>query len=345
MKGDLLQTTRRHPMRLRLLCLLSSIAVSRNMHCASHRRPGLSFSARTPEARLELGLQVDPLATAGSGFVLGGFVLLQLKIRTAMEAREARDAALEVLRKAQVLLLAGKFTPEEVDRVKTAANEAADAYEAARKIVALGGALLRVPDPGASDAERLLERQAPPPKPPPATSTTAAPDSLDGVRGLLGLENRAPSQPSDSLLPTGSSKATLKDAAIGLVFVLQIGWFLLSLTDPMGTPNPLLSAVLTRGGEAVDEIEARKAAESAEYRAMLQAAVDSGEAPPTCATRPLDDPLGGCANVLTTAPGAPAAPVTPVDDAGGSDAERERTRGLDANRAWIHAGQPSRRGV
>ena len=165
MKGDLMQTTRRHPMRLRLLCLLSSIAVSRNMHCASHR-PGLSFSARTPEARLELGLQVDPLATAGSGFVLGGFVLLQLKIRTAMEAREARDAALEVLRKAQVLLLAGKFTPEEVDRVKTAANEAADAYEAARKIVALGGALLRVPDPGASDAERLLERQAPPPKPP-----------------------------------------------------------------------------------------------------------------------------------------------------------------------------------
>jgi hypothetical protein len=92
----------------------------------------------------------------------------------------------------------------------------------------------------------------------------------------------------------------------------------------------------------VDEIEARKAAESAEYRAMLQAAVDSGEAPPTCATRPLDDPLGGCANVLTTAPDAPAAPV---DDAGGSDAERERTRGLDANRAWIHAGQPSRRGV
>ena len=312
------------------------------MHCASHRRPGLSFSARTPEARLELGLQVDPLATAGSGFVLGGFVLLQLKIRTAMEAREARDAALEVLRKAQVLLLAGKFTPEEVDRVKTAANEAADEYEEARKIVALGGALLRVPDPSASDAERLLERQAPPPKPPPATSTTAAPDSLDGLRGLLGLQNRAP---SDSLLPTGSSKATLKDAAIGLVFVLQIGWFLLSLTDPMGTPNPLLSAVLTRGGEAVDEIEARKAAESAEYRAMLQAAVDSGEAPPTCATRPLDDPLGGCANVRTTALDAPAAPVTRVDDAGGSDAERERTRGLDANRAWIHAGQPSRRGV
>ena len=343
MKGDLLQTTRRHPMRLRLLCLLSSIAVSRNMHCASHRRPGLSFSARTPEPRLELGLQVDPLATAGSGFVLGGFVLLQLKIRTAMEAREARDAALEVLRKAQVLLLAGKFTPEEVDRVKTAANEAADEYEEARKIVALGGALLRVPDPSASDAERLLERQAPPPKPPPATSPTAAPDSLDGVRGLLGL--RAPSQPSDSLLPTGSSKATLKDAAIGLVFVLQIGWFLLSLTDPMGTPNPFLSAVLTRGGEAVDEIEARKAAESTEYRAMLQAAVDSGEAPPTCATRPLDDPLGGCANVRNTALGAPTAPEDDARVAGGSDAERERTRGLDANRAWIHAGQPSRRGV
>ena len=333
-------------MRLRLLCLLSTITVSRNMHCAS-RRPSLSFSARTLGPRLELGLQVDPLATAGSGFVLGGFVLLQLKIRTAMEAREARDAALEMLRKAQVLLLAGKVTPEEVDRVKTAANVAADEYEEARKIVALGGALLRVPDPSASDAERLLERQAPPPKPPPTTSTAAAPDSLDGLRGLLGLQNRAPSQPSDSLLPTGSNKATLKDAAIGLVFVLQIGWFLLSLTDPMGTPNPFLSAVLTLGGEAVDEIEARKAAESTEYRAMLQAAVDSGEAPPTCATRPLDDPLGGCANVRNTALGAPS-PTAHEDDAsvaGGGDTERERTRGLDANRAWIHAGQPSRRGL
>ena len=51
----------------------------------------------------------------------------------------------------------------------------------------------------------------------------------------------------------------------------------------------------------------------AEYRAMLDEAVASGEAPPVCATRPLGDPRGGC----------------------GSDAEFARTRGLDASRGFI----------
>ena len=136
----------------------------------------------------------------------------------------------------------------------------------------------------------------------------------------------------------------------------QIGWFLLSLTDPMARPgqSPLLNAALTSGSEIVDRMEAKRAAESAEYAAMLQAhvatdacahalsttrlsqlaakptfqllaiirrvpyhartelestshqpstlsrapdvhsqaAVDSGEAPPTCATRKLSDPAG-----------------------------------------------------
>ena len=225
-----------------------------------------------------------------------------------MEKRESRDAALETLRKAEILLLAGKLTSGEVDGSRQAAKEAADEYERARKIVALGGALLRIPDPSAAAAERLNGQQrggvraegddrkepplrsVPPPDKPPA-------DSLDGVRTALGLQNRAPpEQPTESLLPSGSGSITLKDAAIGVVFVLQLGWFVLSLTDPMGTPNPLLRAALTAGGDAVDRREADKVAASTEYKAMLQAAVDAGEAPPTCATRRLDDPLGGCAN-------------------------------------------------
>eukprot|EP00966_Prymnesium_polylepis_P114720 2651154-Prymnesium_polylepis.1 len=63
-------------------------------------RTGASYR-RAAGPRLELGLQVDPAASAGSIFVLGGFVALQLKIRSAIAAREARDAAIETLRKAE----------------------------------------------------------------------------------------------------------------------------------------------------------------------------------------------------------------------------------------------------
>ncbi len=56
---------------------------------------------------------------------------------------------------------------------------------------------------------------------------------------------------------------------------------------------------------------------------MLRAAVENGEAPPTCATRPLGDPLGGCG-------GAAGAELPSV-----GDSEFARTRGLDASRAWI----------
>ena len=261
-----------------------------------------------PSPRLELGLQVDPAASAGSVFVLGGFGLLQLKIRSAIQKREARDAAAETFRKAEVLLLAAKLSPEEVESAQRALREAADEYEEARRLFAVGGALLRIPDPTAGEAERLLRPPSPPaaqqpqqpPQPPqPLSQSPPSSDALDGVRSALGLKdpNAPPPPPGDSLLPSGSASLTLKDAAIAFVFVLQLGWFLLSLTDPIGKPNALLEAALTSGGDYVDSMEARKAAESEEYRAMLQRAVDSGEAPPLCATAALNDPLGGCTRV------------------------------------------------
>ena len=250
---------------------------------------------------MELGLQVDPAASVGSIFVLGGFAALQLKIRSAIEKREERDAAIETLRKAEVLLLAGKLAPEEVERARQAAQAAKDTYEDTRKIAAIGGALLRIPDPSASAAERRLQdaaqakeqQQQPPPQPP--SPDARRDDPLDGVRAVLRLQKPDAPPSNGSLLPTGSRTLTLKDVAIALVFVLQVGWFALSLTDPMGEPNPMLRAALSSGGDMVDEREARRAAESAEYKAMLQAAVDRGEAPPTCATRRLSEATGGCA--------------------------------------------------
>jgi hypothetical protein len=110
--------------------------------------------------------------------------------------------------------------------------------------------------------------------------------------------------------------------------------FLLSLTDPIGAPGPVLNAALSSGGEIVDQLEAKRAAQSAEYRAMLQQAVDSGEAPPLCATRPLGDASAGCASEAAaggiSGEGEDAArPPRAMND------EFVRTRGLDASRGWI----------
>ena len=290
--------------------------------------------------RMELGLQVDPLATAGSLFVLSGFTALQLKVRGAIERREARDAARESLRKAEVLLLAGKLTPDDVERAAANAKNAVDEYEEARRIIALGGVLLRVPDPSASP-----EPSSPEPAPEGEPASRPGPsDPLDAVRDAMGLKNPdAPSKAPGSLLPTGSSSVTIKDVAILFVLVLQVAWFALSLTDPMGPAGPMLNAALTSGGEYVDQREARRAAESAEYRAMLQAAVDSGEAPPTCATRKLGEGLGGCASEQASGlelSNVETAASASSEAAQSADAEFARTRGLNANREWI-SGPPN----
>ena len=121
-------------------------------------------------------------------------------------------------------------------------------------------------------------------------------------------------------VPTRRELGCLAVLTIGVALTLQISWFLLSLTDPMGTPNPFVGSLLQSGGEMVDEREARRAAVDVEYAAMLRQAVESGEAPPPCATREIGDPLGGCR---------------------GADPEYARTRDLDADRAWIN-GPPAR---
>ena len=355
-----LRPPRAAPPRADLVAHLPPVAAGRSLlvpgGCSARARvsggcsAGLLRSAprarRAPPPRLELGLQVDPLATGSTLFVFGLLALLQLKIKSAEASRGTRDQAVETYRQAEVLLLAGKATPDEVQRALNAAEEAVAAYDDSRRIASLPGALLRLPDPTATEVERILKRQpqqpggqpappgatpaaAPPPPPsaPPSAPREARPtdDPLEGVRRALRLrEAETPSEaPSgSSLLPTGSASLTLKDVAIGIALALQICWFLLSLTDPMGTPNPILNAALSSGGEMVDQMEGRRAAESDEYAAMLRQAVESGDAPPTCATRKLDDPEGGCSGSDGRASGLGFGELT-------------RTQGLDANRAWI----------
>ena len=93
--------------------------------------------------------------------MLGSFAALQLKISKAQGYRESRDAALEAFRLAQVKQLDGKLAAEEVERVAAAARRAVEEYQAARRVVAVLGAELRIPDPTASKAQLLLRELYP----------------------------------------------------------------------------------------------------------------------------------------------------------------------------------------
>lgn len=185
--------------------------------------------ARAPAMRLDLGFQIDAGATAGSVFVLVGFVALQLRIRSAEASRDRRDAAVETLRVTQSALLAGTASSDDVRRAAEAALSAAAAYDDARQVLRVPGALLRIPDPTAEQARRLLApydpsiERAQPAGQSAAGSETDADDQLEGVRRALGLRDTA-GQGKGSLLPSGADSVTFKDVAIGFVLLLQIGW-------------------------------------------------------------------------------------------------------------------------
>ena len=106
-------------------------------------RPGRRCAGRCAAPCSELGFQVDPSATASSLLVLGSFAALQLKINKAQGYRETRDAALQAFRLAQLKQLDGKLAAEEVERAADAARGAVEAYQAARRVVAVLGAELR----------------------------------------------------------------------------------------------------------------------------------------------------------------------------------------------------------
>jgi len=275
---------------------------------AGPRAVGLRERLRSPSPKAELGLAApDPLTISGSIFVLGGFAWFQNKVRYATEKRKERDAAAEAFRKAQVLLLGGKMEAEAVEQAKIEFQNAAQDYDDARRLATLGDSLLRIPDPNAAEIQRLLGEQSrnddQTRELEPRTEQESEP--LDRVRGILGLKQQ-PGLPSKSVLPSGEKSVTPKDIAIGLVFLLQIAWFLVSLTDPIGSPNALMANVLSAGGDFVDNLEASKTRESTEDPEMLEAMAEPAE----------------------------GSEIIP------SDIELQRTRGLDANRNWI-VGKPT----
>ena len=196
---------------------------------ASRPPPHPRGSGRASPPRAELGFQVDPLATSSSLIVFGAYGGLQLKISRATSKRLERDAAAETLRKARVLLLAGKMTTDEVERVAASWQEAAEVYERERVIFGLQGVQLRLPDPSravependvASDAEEEGGAAEQPAAMQEQQQRRAEGDALTPVRRALGLRDAGAAR-SSSLLPTGSARVTIKDVAIGLVCQLD----------------------------------------------------------------------------------------------------------------------------
>ena len=135
-----------------------------------------------------------------------------------------------------------------MERVANAARGAVEEYQAARRVVGLFGAELRIPDPTATKAQAVLrdlypkeqlQRQVEARADSAGSLSQANGDGLDPLRERLGLlrpraegggEGAAGAAgvgggegaPSGSVLPTGSSRVTLKDAAIGLALLLQV---------------------------------------------------------------------------------------------------------------------------
>ena len=139
----------RRPLRLCVHVLCLAVAFAWSGPSTLHTRRHTAARAKAP--RLELGFQFDPATAIGPVFVLSGYVGLQLKIRQARAARVERDAAAELFRIAKARLLTGEFGVADVERAERAVQQAVVDYDEARLIVALPGALLRIPDPSARE--------------------------------------------------------------------------------------------------------------------------------------------------------------------------------------------------
>jgi hypothetical protein len=116
---------------------------------------------------MDMGFQADPVASAASISIIAGLGAFLSKMSGLGSLREQRDTAAETLRKARVLLLAGKLDLESYERAAAVAEAAAQEYESAKTILSLGNTQVQIGDPTAT---------------PPKRRTTEAPGSSQASR-------------------------------------------------------------------------------------------------------------------------------------------------------------------
>jgi hypothetical protein len=144
--------------------------------------------------------------------------------------RAQRDSAAESLRKAKVLLLAGKLDVESYERAVAAAKALAQEYEAAKTILSVGTTQVKIGDPTAAVnlREKVPENsRASPSRNDVPQMTQSALDSRGSGRPLLRPRANDGSEPESVSSPVG-------DVMFGFILAQLMALFLFSmLPDPV----------------------------------------------------------------------------------------------------------------
>jgi hypothetical protein len=172
-----------------------------------------------------MGFQADPVAAAASLSIMGGLGAFLAKMSSLGGLREQRDTAAETLRKARVLMLAGKLDLESYERAVSAAEAATQEYESAKTILAFGKTQVQIGDPTATPSKERTtgatgNSQASPRRNDVPQMTQAALGDSRGVRASEG-------SPSEN-------RSLLGDLMFGLTLAPLVAMFVFStLPDPV----------------------------------------------------------------------------------------------------------------
>jgi hypothetical protein len=182
---------------------------------------------------MDLGLQVDPVATAASISIMAGFGAFLSKISGLSSLRTQRDSAAESLRKAKVLLLAGTLDLESYERAAAAAKTSAQEYEAAKTILSVGSTQVQIGDPTAAANPRgkvpKNSRDSPSRNDVPQMTQTALDSRGSGRPQLRPRANEGP-EPESVSSPIG-------DIMFGFILVQLMALFMFSLL-----PDPVMES-------------------------------------------------------------------------------------------------------
>jgi len=172
---------------------------------------------------MDLGMQVDPVASAVSISTLAGLGAFMTKMSDLNNLEKQRDGAVESLRKAKALLLAGNLDLAAYERAAADAETLAQEYEAAKAFLTLGQAEAGSGDPGraaplsrgaakVTEVSRASRSRNEVPQ-----MTQSVLDRRDESRGSAAPQSESPSSPLGDLL-----FASIMAPLVGLfVFSLQ----------------------------------------------------------------------------------------------------------------------------
>jgi hypothetical protein len=173
---------------------------------------------------MDLGMQVDPVASAVSISTLAGLGAFMTKMSDLNNLEKQRDGAVESLRKAKALLLAGNLDLAAYERAAADAETLAQEYEAAKAFLTLGQAVSAGSgDPGraaplsrgaakVAEVSRASRSRNEVPQ-----MTQSVLDRRDESRGSAAPQSESPSSPLGDLI-----FASIMAPLVGLfVFSLQ----------------------------------------------------------------------------------------------------------------------------